>query len=79
MVLRSKQMLCNIEHAMSIGARLALGLNRFTLFDAALTVANIMLASLQILRRLCRYIVQNHRYDFVFVGKEDPLELLLLS
>ena len=45
-VLRSEWMLRSIDRAMSTGARLALGLNRFTPSNAALALAGIMMARL---------------------------------
>ena len=72
MVLRSERMLCNIDRTMSTGARLALGLDRFAPSDAALAMAGIMPARLQILRRLCRYMIRKPRIWFCFYKERGP-------
>ena len=77
-VIRSEQVLRTLDRVMSTGARLAMGLDRFTPMDTALVVAGIMPVRLQILRRLCRFMVRNHRYDLVSSGREAPPSTFLL-
>ena len=77
-VIRSEQVLKMLDRVLGTSARLAMGLNRFTSTDAALVVAGLMPARLQILRRICRFMIRNHRYDFVSYGQEQPHDTFLL-
>ena len=77
-VIRSEQVLRMLDRVLGTSARLAMGLNRFTPTDTALVVADIMPARLQLLRRICRFMVRNHRYDFVSYGQDQPSDTFLL-
>ena len=77
-VIKSEQVLKMLDRVLGISARLAMGLNRFTPTDTALVVAGIMPARLQILRRICRFMIRNHRYDFVSYGQDQPRDTFLL-
>ena len=55
-----------------------MGLDRFTPTDTVLAVAGIMPARLQILRRLCRFMIRNHRYNLVSSGREGVPGTFLL-
>ena len=55
-----------------------MGFDRFTAIETTLVVANIQPARLQILRRLCRFMIKNHCYEFVSYGRAEAPGTFLL-
>ena len=77
-VIRSERFLRSLDQVLSTSARMALGLDRFTATETALVVANIQPANLQILRRLCRFMIKNYRIDLVTPRQVDVPGTFLL-
>ena len=75
---KSEQFLRQLDQILSTAARLAMGLDRFTATEIALVVANLQPARLQILRRLCRFMIRNHRYDIISSTKAEVPGTFLL-
>ena len=68
-----------LDQMLNTSARLALELDRVTATEAMLVAADIMPARLQILRRLCRFMIRNHIYDLISSDSEEiPGTSLLL-
>ena len=77
-IVKSEVLLRVLDQFLSTCARLALGLDRFTSTETALVVSNIQLARLQILRRLCRFMIRTQRQVFISMDKlEVPGTYLL--
>ena len=76
--IKSEQFLRQLDQILSTGARLAMGLDRFTATETALVVANLQPARLQILRRLCHFMIRNHRYDIISSTKAEVPGTFLL-
>ena len=77
-VVKSEVLLRALDQLLSTCARLALGLDRFTSTKIALVVSNLQSARLQIIRRLCCFMIRNQRQAFISMEKlEVPRTYLL--
>ena len=70
-MLRFERFLKSLDQVLSVSARMSMGFDRFTLTEATFAVANIWPARLQILRRLCRFMIRNFFEDFITPGRQD--------
>ena len=61
-----------LDQTLGLGARMALGLDKFSSTDVALVLANIRPAGPQILRRLSSSMVRNWMYDLVDLAMSEP-------
>ena len=64
-MVKSERFLRSLDQVLNTCARLAMCLDRFTSIETALVVANIQPARLQILRRVCRFLIRNHSYELI--------------
>ena len=77
-IVKSEVLLRALDQFLSTCARFALGLDRFTSTETALVVSNIQPARLQILKRLCRFMIRTQRQAFISMDKlEVPGTYLL--
>ena len=77
-IVKSEVLLRALDQFLSTCAWFGLGLDRFTSMETALVVSNLQPARLQILRRLCRFMIRNHRQAFISIDKlEVPGTYLL--
>ena len=60
-ILRSAQLLGQLDRVLSYAGRLSMGLESTTSTDATLVLTNIFPASFQILQRLLRFMIRKHR------------------
>ena len=77
-IVKSEVLLRALDQFLHTCAWFALGFDRFASTETALVVSNIQPARLQILRRLCRFMIRNHRQAFISMDKlEVPSTYLL--
>lgn len=77
-ILTSQRALKRLDQTLSLGAKMALGLDIFPSTYAALSLVNVTPARLQILRRLNRFMVRNTICDVFYVAKLEPFHLCVL-
>lgn len=68
-VLKAQGALKRLDQTFYLGARMALGIDRFAPRNVALVLENIIPDGLQNLRRLCQFMVRNRSYDLIDWGK----------